>query len=338
LTNPYLSLIVNTFFYGSNLNQNWMRERSRVYERPWGINKDSPRIAVVHLRAGRLYLTFVTSRLPKRAELEKPISSLPPVAGQGWGSLRRLRRINAQHPYVWDFADIPLNYRAMIGQEGWVDTGVQFTYLPSLPVTPIRDKCCRKNDLLFNPDGTTPYAFGVRQEPSISAKIHPSGLPSPPAGESPPPTAPSSLGDTTSSVSMSKWKPSRTESVVFQSEYLYRRQNGDLTDFTSSTTNPLKRIQDGLYVQALYQWERWRFGVRYDVLDLFKKEFLLAGDQQNFGNRAWRATGALEFNPSEFSRFRLQYNRDDSAGNGQINNELFFQMLLGIGAHAAHSF
>jgi hypothetical protein len=46
----------------------------------------------------------------------------------------------------------------------------------------------------------------------------------------------------------------------------------------------------------------------------------------------------LEFNPSEFSRFRLQYNRDDSAGNGQINNELFFQMLLGIGAHAAHSF
>ena len=25
-----------------------------------------------------------------------------------------------------------------------------------------------------------------------------------------------------------KWKPSRTESVIFQSEYLYRRQNGDL--------------------------------------------------------------------------------------------------------------
>jgi hypothetical protein len=46
----------------------------------------------------------------------------------------------------------------------------------------------------------------------------------------------------------------------------------------------------------------------------------------------------LEFNPTEFSRLRLQYNRDDSARNGTINNELFFQVLLGIGAHAAHAF
>jgi hypothetical protein len=135
-----------------------------------------------------------------------------------------------------------------------------------------------------------------------------------------------------------KWKPSRSRSFIFQSEYLVRRQNGDLTDLLSSAANPLKRSQDGAYFQALYQWERWRFGARYDVLDLFKKDFELAGVPQDFGKQPWRATGALEFNPTEFSRLRLQYNRDDSARNGTINNELFFQVLLGIGAHAAHAF
>jgi len=46
----------------------------------------------------------------------------------------------------------------------------------------------------------------------------------------------------------------------------------------------------------------------------------------------------LEFNPSEFTRVRLQYTRDESSRDGKTNNELYLQMLLGIGAHAAHSF
>jgi hypothetical protein len=100
----------------------------------------------------------------------------------------------------------------------------------------------------------------------------------------------------------------------------------------------LKRAQDGIYVQGLYQIDRWRIGARYGVLDLFADEFLQDGVQQSFGQKPWQVTAALEFNPSEFSRLRLQYNHDMSAGNGQANDEVFLQMILGIGAHAAHSF
>ena len=98
------------------------------------------------------------------------------------------------------------------------------------------------------------------------------------------------------------------------------------------------RAQDGIYIQGLYQIDRWRIGARYDVMDLFKKDFILSGTQQDLGKQPWRATGALEFNPSEFTRIRLQYARDESARDGKANNELYFQMQLGIGAHAAHSF
>jgi hypothetical protein len=46
----------------------------------------------------------------------------------------------------------------------------------------------------------------------------------------------------------------------------------------------------------------------------------------------------LEYNPTEFSRIRLQYNHDRSDGTGTTNNEVMLQFILGIGAHAAHTF
>ena len=60
--------------------------------------------------------------------------------------------------------------------------------------------------------------------------------------------------------------------------------------------------------------------------------------EQSFGRKPWRATGDLEFNLTEFSRIRLQYNYDRSASDGRTNNEVFVQLILGIGAHAAHPF
>ena len=139
-----------------------------------------------------------------------------------------------------------------------------------------------------------------------------------------------------------KWKPQRGTAFTLQSEYLYRKQTGDLRTGDAadpaSTVAPLTRAQDGIYVQGLYQIDRWRIGARYDVLDLLKKDYILSGTQQELGKQPWRATGALEFNPSEFTRIRLQYTRDESSRDGQTNNEVYLQMLLGIGAHAAHSF
>jgi hypothetical protein len=84
--------------------------------------------------------------------------------------------------------------------------------------------------------------------------------------------------------------------------------------------------------------DRWRIGARYDILGIFKDDYILSGTNQDLGPKPWRASGMLEFNPTEFSRIRLQYNYDKSARNGIANQEWFLQFIMGIGAHAAHPF
>jgi hypothetical protein len=74
------------------------------------------------------------------------------------------------------------------------------------------------------------------------------------------------------------------------------------------------------------------------VLDLFADDFELDGEKIDFGKKPYRLAGSLEFNPTEFSRLRLQYNYDKSARDGKTNNEVFLQLILGIGAHGAHPF
>jgi hypothetical protein len=58
----------------------------------------------------------------------------------------------------------------------------------------------------------------------------------------------------------------------------------------------------------------------------------------NYSGQPYRATGSLEFNPTEFSRIRLQYNYDKSARAEKENHEVFLQVILGVGAHGAHPF
>jgi hypothetical protein len=45
----------------------------------------------------------------------------------------------------------------------------------------------------------------------------------------------------------------------------------------------------------------------------------------------------VDFNPSEFSRVRLQIARD-SAGQGGSDNQLFLQYQMSLGAHGAHGY
>jgi hypothetical protein len=96
--------------------------------------------------------------------------------------------------------------------------------------------------------------------------------------------------------------------------------------------------QDGAYIQALYRYDRWRVGARYDTLDLFSDSMKVGGEEQALGRTPWRTTASLEFNPSEFSRIRLQYTHDRSSREARKNNEWWLQFIFGIGAHGAHEF
>jgi hypothetical protein len=358
LTNPYISLIFNGWYYGSDLGQSEIDGRTipgftnePVESRNKGFNFES---AELFLFAPvdpyfNLYATIPVTE--EGAEVEEAYfltTSLPEGVQVKGGKFRSgFGRINGQHPHAWDFVDVPLNYRGFLGPEGMVEKGVQITYLPSLPVYTLLgvEVLQGENPLLFDPDGQSPYAFTAFAKASVDLGEHSTILfgPSFITGKARITTIAddtffSGDSDLFGFEFVYKWKPSRTRSFILQSEYLYRRQKGDLTDFALSATESLKREQDGLYVQGLYQLGRWRLGARYDVLELFKDDFVIAGGQQDFGDTPWRTTGAVEFNPTEFSRIRLQYNRDDSARDGRVNDEIFLQVQLGIGAHAAHSF
>jgi hypothetical protein len=45
----------------------------------------------------------------------------------------------------------------------------------------------------------------------------------------------------------------------------------------------------------------------------------------------------LDWSPSEFSRLRLQFARDE-ARPGQADNQVYLQYIMSLGAHAGHTF
>jgi hypothetical protein len=50
-----------------------------------------------------------------------------------------------------------------------------------------------------------------------------------------------------------------------------------------------------------------------------------------------RNTAMVDYSPSEFSRFRVQYARDASRPN-EIDNQFSLQYIMSLGAHGAHTF
>ena len=137
-----------------------------------------------------------------------------------------------------------------------------------------------------------------------------------------------------------KWAPagnaSRT-SVVLQAEYFTSRENGDYT-IASSGTNAVDRDRDGWYAQLIYKFlPRWRTGLRYDRLSIEDPGNAFSGtslDTQDHSPK--RISAMLDFFHSEYSRFRLQYNRDESYA--VADNQWYLQYIMSLGAHGAHRF
>jgi len=82
----------------------------------------------------------------------------------------------------------------------------------------------------------------------------------------------------------------------------------------------------------------WRIGARYDRLQ--------AGTPDYGANEAFLATAPftpqkgtvmVDYTPSEFSRFRLQY-AESRTRPGMTDHQLFLQYILSLGAHPAHRF
>jgi hypothetical protein len=149
-----------------------------------------------------------------------------------------------------------------------------------------------------------------------------------------------------------KWAPGGNSALRYlklQGEYMRREESGDLAfDLENAAlADSYRSTQSGWYVQGVYQFRpRWRAGLRYDSLDsgnpqigLVSSGVLTAADfPALLSGDPTRTTLMLDWNPSEFSRLRLQYAWDESRDDGDTDRQLQLQYLYGIGAHGAHKY
>ncbi|WP_455365582.1 hypothetical protein [Kaarinaea lacus] len=154
-----------------------------------------------------------------------------------------------------------------------------------------------------------------------------------------------------------KWAPngnSRQRNLTIQFEYFLRDEDGQLEYADNSDPlNPLagsatyEGDQSGYYVQAVYQWmPRWRVGVRFDHLTSDNMLSNASGDftADELGEATElvtdhdpkRSTLMIDYSPSEYSRFRVQYMKDDS---GEVSDDrIYLQFIASLGSHGAHKF
>jgi hypothetical protein len=258
LSNPNISMVLNTYAYSSNLTTDELKNRgisgytTEGIDRRNGFNLDSAELAFFAPVDPyfNLYATipvtedgaqveeayFVTTSLPEGHQIK---------AGKfksGFG------RLNSQHSHVWDFVDNPLPYRAFIssGDEGIDEKGIQYTYLAPLPFYTILgvEILQGENKTLFGSDAAGgAHAYTAFAKASLDVSDNSTILfgPSVITGKTKTDTVVANsdfTGDTTlyGLEFTYKWKPTKYQGFKLQSEYLYRTQFGNLTDLTTSTT------------------------------------------------------------------------------------------------------
>lgn len=253
-------------------------------------------------------------------------------------------RFNGTHPHAWDFANKPVIQSRFFGGDGLRNPGAQISWLIPAPWyieilysmqnstgataqsflnTNVPNSQRSVRDLLHN--GRLVNSFTLSDDWTLnvggSAITGPNTLA----------TAPSASRKTTQIYGGDvylKWRQgSSHQFVALQAEILKRRTHG-LT----------KGMDDwGMYAQATYRFtQRWMTGLRYDWASDRRNET----EENAFNEGArYRISPMLTFFPSEFSRFRLQYDYDRPKFLHQRRQHAaFVQWEFIIGEHGAHKF
>lgn len=142
---------------------------------------------------------------------------------------------------------------------------------------------------------------------------------------------------------------SATQSITWQSEYLYREMDGTKYSEVEEGvwgSSALNKKQAGFYTQLVYQHDRnIRAGVRYSGIT--QNDIIANTSPVDSTDDIYIISTMAEYNFSEFSRVRLQYNHDaslyteDHITENLIKNnkdEIIVQFTYAIGAHGAHPF
>jgi hypothetical protein len=144
-----------------------------------------------------------------------------------------------------------------------------------------------------------------------------------------------------------KWAPngnSTEKNLKLQGEYFHRKEDGSLTFDTAGAplSDGLSSRQSGWYAQGVYQFlPQWRAGYRFDQLSSGTVSLGSALNPADLpilaAYKPKKHSVMVDWNPSEFSRIRLQLARDYSR-MGEPDNQMFLQYIVSLGAHGAHKF
>lgn len=279
--------------------------------------------------------------------------------------------LNDRHSHTWDFHDEPLTYRAFLGRQ-YRDDGVRLNW-----TAPTDLYLNVGTELLAGdrfPGGTGDSTAGDARSLFVESggDIGPShawqaGLSTlrMDASKRTGGHAHGGSGDGSSFTGSSdlyiadfvwKWAPdgvSTQRSFKLQGEAFWRDEDGVVV-FTEGTDQALLDYdgqQYGYYLQAVYGFlPRWRAGLRYDRLSADNRvavsslgtftdplEVIAESGFDDEGHRPERWSLMLDWSPSEFSRLRAQYNRDDSRP-GITDHQWSLQYIMSLGAHGAHPF
>ncbi len=266
--------------------------------------------------------------------------------------------LNSQHPHAWDFADAPLIYRGLFGDQ-LRDDGVQLRWVaPTDLYLQLGAEAGRGE---FFPagggakDGRGTYAAFMKLGGDVGdshswqlglSHWHADVIERAGGGhDHGTGTGPAFTGN--SSVNgidfVWKWAPQGNPTQTnakFQAEYFQRREEGDIADAVDSSSYNGK--QSGWYAQAVYQFmPHWRVGVRYDQLQSDNSgadaAVLAEAGLDVTGYKPSRSSLMLDWSHSEYSRVRLQFNQDKSRAD-VTDNQVYLQYVMSIGAHGAHQF
>jgi hypothetical protein len=268
-------------------------------------------------------------------------------------------RENPQHPHAWGFADQPLVLNRMFGPDGLRSQGLRLSWLaPTSHFTeamvtvansagetassfrneesvdihggiPLERDVSRLSDLLIVPRLSS--SFDVTDNSTVvvgaSAALGPNN------------SGPSASSQVYGADIYYKWKaPSARQGFPFvsvQAEALARRYDAaERVAAESSLPLPAETLRDRGYTAQLL------WGIRPMTVAGLRGEAVTGDDasfQSELRSNRYRVSPNITWYPTEFSKFRVQYNYDHRADIG-VDHSVWMQFEFLLGAHAAHKF